>query len=194
MMKKLNKNNSLNKNCLFFLSHCILFFCLQLKLCFAQTNNFDKEVSSNNINTEINTAEIPLSYDTGSGRIFDLRNMIDFRRTTVRQANAAATTLSNAKVINTSNTRMRHNSSASIQGLMIPVNNTTFSADVEDFLPRVDSVFLTKDGELIIKKGASSRSPIAPPAISGAMLINTIRVNPFPSLSLPAARKFQRFD
>ena len=147
-----------------------------------------------NINTEINTAEIPLSYDTGSGRIFDLRNMIDFRRTTVRQANAAATTLSNAKVINTSNTRMRHNSSASIQGLMIPVNNTTFSADVEDFLPRIDSVFLTKDGELIIKKGASSRSPIAPPAISGAMLINTIRINPFPSLSLPAARKFQRFD
>lgn len=147
-----------------------------------------------NVSTEINTAEIPMTYDTGSGRYFDLRNMIDFRRSTKKQANAAATVLSHAKVINTSNTQMKHTSGASVQGLMTPVNNKTFSADVEDYLPRVDSVFLTKDGELIIKKGASSRSPIAPPDISSAMLINTIRISPFPSLSLPAARKFQRFD
>ena len=57
-MKKLNSNNLLNKNCLFFLSHCILFFCLQLKLCFAQTNDFNKEVSSNNVNAEIKVSKL----------------------------------------------------------------------------------------------------------------------------------------
>ncbi len=57
-MKKLNSNNLLNKNCLFFLSHYILFFCLQLKLCFAQTNDFNKEVSSNNVNNEIKVSKL----------------------------------------------------------------------------------------------------------------------------------------
>mgnify|MGYP001479504490 CR=1 FL=1 len=57
-MKKLNSNNLLNKNCLFFLSHCILFFYLQLKLCFAQTNDFNKEVSSNNVNAEIKVSKL----------------------------------------------------------------------------------------------------------------------------------------
>ena len=57
-MKKLNSNNLLNKNCLFFLSHCILFFCLQLKLCFAQTNDFNEEVSSNNVNAEIKVSKL----------------------------------------------------------------------------------------------------------------------------------------
>ena len=57
-MKKLNSNNLFNKNCLFFLSHCILFFCLQLKLCFAQTNDFNKEVSSNNVNDEIKVSKL----------------------------------------------------------------------------------------------------------------------------------------
>ena len=57
-MKKLNSNNLLNKNCLFFLSHCILFFCLQLKFCFAQTNDFNKEVTSNNVNAEIKVSKL----------------------------------------------------------------------------------------------------------------------------------------
>ncbi len=57
-MKKLNSNNLLDKNCLFFLSHCILFFCLQLKFCFAQTNDFNKEVSSNNVNADIKVSKL----------------------------------------------------------------------------------------------------------------------------------------
>ncbi len=57
-MKKLNSYNLLNKNCLFFLGNCILFFCFQLKLCFAQTNDFNKEVSSNDVNDEIKVSEL----------------------------------------------------------------------------------------------------------------------------------------
>ena len=44
MMKKLNNYYLLKKKYVTMLCHCILFFCLQLKLSFAQTNDFNKEV------------------------------------------------------------------------------------------------------------------------------------------------------
>ena len=75
-MKKLNSNNLLNKNCLFFLSHCILFFCLQLKLCFAQTNDFNKEVSSNNVNAEIKVSKLAKPSLGSLGIKTDLNNLM----------------------------------------------------------------------------------------------------------------------
>ena len=58
MMKKLNNYNLLNKCDVIFLSYCILFFCLLLKPSFAQTNNFNKVVSSNNVNDEIQVSKL----------------------------------------------------------------------------------------------------------------------------------------
>ena len=58
MMKKLNNFNLSNKKYVMLLIHCILFFCLQLKLSFAQTNFSKKEVSSNNINAEIKVSKL----------------------------------------------------------------------------------------------------------------------------------------
>ncbi|OUW58727.1 MAG: hypothetical protein CBD59_02220 [Alphaproteobacteria bacterium TMED199] len=75
-MKKLNSNNLFNKNCLFFLSHCILFFCLQLKLCFAQTNDFNKEVSSNNVNAEIKVSKLAKPSLGSLGIKTDLNNLM----------------------------------------------------------------------------------------------------------------------
>ena len=58
MMKKLNKFNLLYKMCVILLSYYILFFCLQLKPVFAQTNDINKEVSSKNINAEIKVSKL----------------------------------------------------------------------------------------------------------------------------------------
>ena len=58
MMKKLNNYNLLNKKYVILLSHCILFFCLQLKPSFAQTSDFNKENSSNKVNTEIKVSKL----------------------------------------------------------------------------------------------------------------------------------------
>ena len=57
-MKKLNNYNLLNKKCVILLCHCLFFICLQLKLSFAQTNDFNKEVSSSKINTEIKVSKL----------------------------------------------------------------------------------------------------------------------------------------
>ena len=58
MMKKLNNFNLLNKKYAMLLIHCILFFCLQLKPSFAQSNFSNKEVSSNNVNAEIKVSKL----------------------------------------------------------------------------------------------------------------------------------------
>ena len=57
-MKKLNNCNLFNKKCVIFLSHCALFLFLQLKFSFAQTNELNKEVSSNNFNAEIKVSNL----------------------------------------------------------------------------------------------------------------------------------------
>ena len=53
MMKKLNNCNLLNKKYVMLLINCILFFFLQLKPSFSQTNDPNKEVNSNKVNAEI---------------------------------------------------------------------------------------------------------------------------------------------
>ena len=58
MMKKLNNCNLFNKKCVIFLSHCALFLFLQLKFSFAQTNELNKEVTSNNFNAEIKVSNL----------------------------------------------------------------------------------------------------------------------------------------
>ena len=58
MMKKLNNFNLSNKKYVMLLIHCTLFFCLQLKHSFAQTDFSNKEVSSNNVNAEIKVSNL----------------------------------------------------------------------------------------------------------------------------------------
>ena len=58
MMKKLNNCNLMNRKCVMLLSHCILFFVLQLKFSFAQTNGLNKDVSSNNVRAEIKVSNL----------------------------------------------------------------------------------------------------------------------------------------
>ena len=58
MMKKLNNYDLLNMKSVILLSYCILFFCLQVKPSFSQTNDVNKEVSSNKVNVEVKVSEL----------------------------------------------------------------------------------------------------------------------------------------
>ncbi len=58
MMKKLNNYDLLNMKCVILLSYCILFFCLQVKPSFSQTNDVNKEVSSKKVNVEVKVSEL----------------------------------------------------------------------------------------------------------------------------------------
>ncbi len=58
MTKKLNNHDLLDKKYVTILIYCILFFCIQIKPSFSQTNEFNKEVSSKNVNAEIKVSKL----------------------------------------------------------------------------------------------------------------------------------------
>lgn len=61
----------------------------------------------------------------------------------------------------------------------MPVFNSTFSCDIEFYLGRIDSLFLDKTGELILKKGPSSLDPTLPDNESGAIRLYDLILPPY---------------
>jgi hypothetical protein len=61
----------------------------------------------------------------------------------------------------------------------MPVFNSTFSCDLEFYLGRIDSLFLDKSGELILKKGPSSLNPTVPDNESGAIRLYDLTLPPY---------------
>ena len=57
-MKKLSNYNLLFKQCVILLSCCILFFCLQQKSAFAQTDELNKKDSSKNVKADIKVSKL----------------------------------------------------------------------------------------------------------------------------------------
>ena len=44
----------------------------------------------------------------------------------------------------------------------IPIPTTQFEADVEYYLPKIDSLFLDKTGKMVLKEGEPSDNPVRP--------------------------------
>lgn len=61
-----------------------------------------------------------------------------------------------------------------IGNTIVPVPDSTFVCDLEHYLPRVDTLQLSRDGIFSIKKGIPSESPTAPPADAHNMKIYDI--------------------
>ena len=61
----------------------------------------------------------------------------------------------------------------------IPKLNSTFRADFDWYLPRVDKAFLTPDGEFQIIKGKSEEAPQEPDDLVDGMLLAVINHKPY---------------
>ena len=48
----------------------------------------------------------------------------------------------------------------------IPIPTTQFKADIDFYLPKIDTLFLDKSGQMIIKEGEPSKNPVAPPDLA----------------------------
>ena len=69
-----------------------------------------------------------------------------------------------------------------------------FQADVDVYLPRIDIVALRPNGLFDIKTGIPDETPVAPTADPQAMLLGTITIPGYPSLSPEAATYYGRYD
>ena len=110
----------------------------------------------------IDYKDIPTYTSDTSGEEFDLRDCLDFRP----RVDDAST------VISAIQDRQYSGSGASTIDLV--QFNSDVTSDFEFYLPRIDKIFLDKDGNFIVVKGASSLNPQVPKGLDNAMQLYTI--------------------
>lgn len=96
-------------------------------------------------------SEVP-NYISASGKVFDLRNCIDFRP--VRE-------------------------SGGYEVSSLPLARTNLNTDMTYYLPRIDKIVATTDRQFKVLRGVSSLSPKVPEDLSNGMSLYTIYVNPY---------------
>ena len=119
-------------------------------------------------NTTITTSNIPKYTSTRTGKIFDLRNCIDFRP------------------IKTSNTALNPIDDGTYQiptgGLHTPFPGSDFDADLIFYKGRRAKLYLDTKGNLAFNNGSPGYpNPLAPPTLPDTMDIAEILVPPYPS-------------
>ena len=119
---------------------------------------------------------------------YDLRDTVDFRPrvadATISNTNVSLTSPAQVytadKVTSTSFTfesRDFEGSGGSVTN--IPKDGSNFGYDFEFYLPRIDALYLTSNGQFIVSKGTPSENPSDPPVIQEAMLIAEIALNAY---------------
>lgn len=141
------------------------------------------DTSSANIITTIRTPEVPI-YTDNSLKKYDLRNTIDLRffmANTATVATSVATATINP-ILNT-NTFIKGSSTTQV----VPLTEENIIYDIEYYMPRVDTLVITKDGDLDVKFGEPSLKPRSPSINKTGMPIADIFIPPYPSLTFREA-------
>jgi hypothetical protein len=115
----------------------------------------------------IDYEDIPSYNSDTTGTNFDLRDCLDFRP----RVDDASTVLSSIQ------DRQYSGTGASIVDIV--QFNSDVTTDLEFYLPRVDKIFLDKDGFLKVIKGASSLNPQIPKGLENAMHLYSLFLNPY---------------
>lgn len=139
--------------------------------------------------TGIRTEEIPLYVSKSSGKVFDLRNAIDFRPF-MESTETPGGTEATAPVNPSSFEQIKRPGG----GLTNPIPSDTFTTDLEFYLAEAYRVIVTTSGKIDIVKGVASVSPRLPPPPPGAMTLATGVLPPYPCLSQRAATNYGRED
>ena len=139
--------------------------------------------------TGIRTEEIPLYVSRSSGKVFDLRNAVDFRPFMESTATPAATEA--AAPINPISFERIDRPGA---GLTNPIPTATFTTDLEFYLAEAYRVVVTPSRDIKILKGIPSIAPKMLPAPPGAMTLATGYLPPYPCLSQTAGKYAGRED
>ena len=139
--------------------------------------------------TKIYTYQIPRFTSTLSGETFDLRDCIDLRPRKIDTANSVTTVTNIATNPKTSNSF-----SIVSGGLHFSPPGQDFTTDLSNYMMRVDSVGLTKNGDLIVIRGTPSNRPRTPNIPDDFMPLASIRLTPYPSLPEQVARANSRMD
>jgi hypothetical protein len=135
-------------------------------------------------NTSIFTYEIPFYKSPDTGSVFDLRNHLDFRP--VKQSTASDATTVGAATENPTTTNSFY--TKDVNGLRIPYPSSDISYDYSYYLARRDALVCDRYGNFNIVQGNSSQYPVSPSIQDGVMMVASLYIPPYPSLSYTLAR------
>ena len=107
---------------------------------------------------------IPSYTSDTSGEKFELRDVLDFRP----RVDDAST------IDSGSNDRSYDGTGAST--IDIPKFGSDITSDLEFYLSSVDKIFLTREGNIKVVKGASDLNPLEPSDLDGHMLLATLNI------------------
>lgn len=140
------------------------------------------DLSLSNNNSAVHTLEIPeLLHDNGD--YFDLRDCLDFRiyrdNTAIITKDYRSATLNpidfDGYIANTTYYFERSNKK-------FPVPSSACELIYEQYLPRVDAVILSGNGQIKVVKGTPSETPKEPKINDSQVLLNYLIVQPYPSI------------
>lgn len=134
-----------------------------------------------NLGSSLNSFEVPEVYTT-RGNYYDLLKVFDFRP----EANATATPVTNAAAapVNPANTLSFGNTADPTNDLHFPLPDSAMTCTLEQYMGRLDCVYVASDGNIFAVPGTptmSRRRPSTPP--SGAMHIADVVVPPYPGIT-----------
>lgn len=107
----------------------------------------------------IDYGQIPEFTDKKTGKIFRLRDCIDFRPSRTNATNTEST--------------------FSLTGNRVPVPDSSFDLDYAYYLPRIDKLVLTREREFEVIKGKPRRNPQEPKITEDDMLLYTLTIPPY---------------
>ena len=139
--------------------------------------------------TKIFTYEIPRYSSPTTGETFDLRDCVDFRPRKTDTANSVTSVTNIATNPKTSNSFV-----TVLGGVHFSPPGQDFTTDLSDYLMRIDSVGVTKNGDLVVLRGAPANNPRGPNVPGEFMPLASIRLTPYPSLPEQVARAANRMD
>ena len=108
---------------------------------------------------------IPSYNSDTTGQSFELRDSLDFRPR-----------VADDSTINSGGQDRDYDTSNNASVIDIVKFGTDITSDFEYYLPRIDKIFLDKEGEFKVLKGASSLDPQVPKNLDGAMQLYTLEL------------------
>ena len=158
-----------------------------------RANNDAKPLGSLN-NSVVNTVEIPEIHGPG-GTFYDMISYIDFRPAVGNTA-TLSTTVAGADI------NPPYNPDFSNNNKKLPVPNSVMQFDIEYFMGRIDTVYLSSTGKIRAAKGTPNTSNIlngpnidrmlAPIKNDKVMILNYLKIPAYPSLEENSDRNVQR--
>lgn len=135
--------------------------------------------------SQIEWYDIPTYTSTG-GKVFNLRDCIDFRHTIASTA-TDTTSIGSATLDPAAG-------STFVSGFINPAPTEEFICDVEFHLPRIDRVVLDSEGTFAVVEGVPSLTPVRPRQPDNAMTLGYVTIAPYPSLSPYLAKQVDKQD